>query len=386
MRTYIHTYIHILSFIYIDTHTCWFFWLVTVTMAERNDDDQLTQYYSELIEKFSRSDKDSTDELCPQLTELSEMFKSTDNRRKLDTLLGEMNQILSLIDSIDYTLSLFSGPIKACKDKISEIHKYVVDCLKQHTEMYFMIEDALQFITNFKDFELDISALSESGPQRALGVIQFLFIGFLGIGVVGHIGSGALAYSGIGTSFVGVAIEAAGVLAGMKSSIMKIGSVVIDLGITGMQISIAIMIISAIILAVGAFGWIFATNLKAQMKLQNIQKLCQSLEDNNTLGQLTTFRDQLNIQRKTLKARLSSESCVDLNIIMKCYKDYKRALKEMLNNPSNTFTEEQLRDILALQSSFPLRDKLKFSETQAKQMILAFHEIATHKKISKQNQ
>ena len=63
---------------------------------------------------------------------------------------------------------------------------------------------------------------------------------------------------------------------------------------------------------------------------------------------------------------------------MKCYKDYRRRLKDALEDPSNETTKEQLSNLLASQCSIPLRDRFKLSREEAKQLILTIDKNVTH--------
>ena len=355
--------------------------LVTVTMAERNDDNELTKLHSELIEKFSCSDKDSTDDLGPQLTELLEKLKCTDRRKQLDALLGKMNQILSHLDSVKRTLETdklaFPGEmscdkviniaIEECGSKIAEIHYLVIECLKNHTEIYFMIEDVSEFITNFENFELDISALSKLFNPKVLEVLNYLSIGL---------------------TFTGASVG----MGGVKCAIIKGGGRLTTNGIpiilsTLKRMPYLPIAIGLLLAIVGGVSWYYLSKQigKPQDKhklLQDIHKICKELEDKNILGQLRTFRDQFYVQRERLKANLCSKSCADLNIIMKCYKDYKRGMEEILNKPSNSPTEDKLSDMLATLYSIPLRDRFNLSDTDAKKLFLAFLDTVTRKKLN----
>ena len=69
---------------------------------------------------------------------------------------------------------------------------------------------------------------------------------------------------------------------------------------------------------------------------------------------------------------------LSLNLIMKSYKDYRRALAEALED-SDGLTEEQLSRVLSLQYSYPLRNKFNLSKSQARELIEIIHGIVTRK-------
>ena len=172
------------------------FCLVSVPMAERND-NQLTKLHSKMIVQLAGQ---GNNELDPQLVEMLERLKCADQRKELDTLLGKINETLIDIDSVRHTLdtddSAFPGErprdivltkIDDCREIIVEIRDQILECMKQHTELYLMVKDVSEFVTEFKDFELDISGISKHANYKVLEVVENISIAVTGLGfIIGH--------------------------------------------------------------------------------------------------------------------------------------------------------------------------------------------------------
>ena len=355
------------------------FCLVSVPMAERNV-DQLTELRSKMIAHLAGQGKNN--ELDPQLVEMLEKLKCSDQRKELDALLGKINQTLIDIDSVKDTLDIDDSPgkntrdkviieIEDCSKRIVKVRDKIIECMKQHTELDLMVKDVSGFATEFKDFELDISGISKLVSQRVLEIIEIISKSAVVLGLL-TIGGGYM-ISGLGISAAAIAVIVGSLTCTAIASI-AIASIV--------AIGYSSLAIGAIVFIVGGVSWYFVSKWRNETThkklLEDIQEVCKDLNDRNILGQLQTFKDQFNVQREALMKNTGSESYTDLNIFMKCYKDYKRGLEEVLEDPDSGMTKEQLSSLY----SIPLRDRFNLSKADARQLILEIHEIMTRKQLN----
>ena len=320
-------------------------------MAERNV-DQLTELHSKMIAHLAGQGKN--DELDPQLVEMLEKLKCSDQRKELDALLGKINETLIDIDSVKHTFDRDDKvqiEIEECKDRIVEIRDHIIECMEQHAEMCLMVKDMREFVKELKDLKIEISKVSEVTKIPPIATLGVLLI----------VGGGVGMCKGL---FI-------------KSVIVAPGPQI------GLIVSGAVVALGTILLIVGGVSWCYVSwrrnRTTRKQLLGGIQKVCKDLKDKKILAQLMTFKDQFNVQREALKKNLNYEFCTDLNIIMKCYKSYKKSLEKALNDPSNIFTEDQLSDLLASQATFPLMEKFKLSETDAIKLILLMDQHVTRK-------
>ena len=350
-------------------------------MAERNV-DQLTELHSKMIAHLAGQGKN--DELDPQLVEMLKL-NCSDQRKELDALLGKINQTLIDIDSVKDTLDIDDSPgkntrdkviieIEDCSKRIVKVRDKIIECMKQHTELDLMVKDVSGFATEFKDFELDISGISKLVSQRVLEIIEIISTTAAVLGLL-TIGGGRM-ISKLGISAAAIAIII-GMITGSNCMLTcaAIATIVSSIGIVASAIG-------AIVLIVGGVSWYFVSKWRKKKThkklLEDIQEVCKDLNDRNILGQLQTFDDQFNVQREALMKNTGSESYTDLNIFMKCYKDYKRGLEEMLEDPDSGMTEKQLSSLY----SIPLRDRFNLSKADARQLILEIHEIMNRKQLN----
>ena len=362
-------------------------------MADKNV-DQLTKPLPEMIAQVSSSDNTGLD---PQLIETLET-----QREELSTLLGKINQTLVDIDSVEHTLDGDKNPgektraivlieIDDCRERIVEIRTLILECMKQHTELYLMVKDVSELITELKDFELDISGISKHTNQEVLEIIKKIFIAAAPVGFIFGMGTGVIGGLGIGTIATGAAVAgtATGVDSKLTDAVMVEGLPTFrdcfQIVVFRLFFAAAIAMQSLLVWIHGGVSWYFVSkwrNETTQEKLLgDIQKVCKDLKDRNILAQLIAYKDQFNVQREALE-KMSSESYTELNLVMKCYRDYKRGLKEVLKDPDSGMTEEQLSNLLASQCSIPLRDRFNLSKANARQLILIIHEIMTRKQLN----
>ena len=235
-----------------------------------------------------------------------------------------------------------------CVDMLTDIRKLIHDCLNLHTELYLMAQDISELMENIQLMNINISVFEGSDELTDTATLAGMIIG----GILGAIVAGEC-FAALFWCFGSIAVA----LLGAGSAF----AVILGLGFLASP------------------AWEDGTCRREY--LEEIYKFRIKLEKSKLQVHMKTLYTKLSDIKSNTQKTLTNNKEVNplsLNLIMKSYKDYRRALAEALED-SDGLTEEQLSRVLSSQYSYPLRNKFNLSKSQARELIEIIHGIVTRK-------
>ena len=229
-----------------------------------------------------------------------------------------------------------------CVKRLTAIRRKIRGCLKLHTEIYVMAQGISELVVNVQFLNFNIPVLEMSDDQiKFVNSLKDLLV-----------------------------IQLLDILIACYRDILK----VLVLG------TVVYCFITPMFKMLIEYTWDLGTvRRKILGKYFHFRK---ELEDSRIMRRVHSLFTYLSDVKTATKERLTeSNELVDplsLNAVMKCYKDYRRRLKDALEDPSNETTKEQICNLLVSQCSIPLRDRFKLSREEAKRLILTIDKNVTH--------
>ena len=286
------------------------------------------------------------------------------------------------------TMHLAAEPDK-CHRELSEIRDLVLRCMRVHTELYLMGQEFDKYIQNIQLLKTNIPLLSEEkGNITNLTSLEAfykgctfsntgLIVGTMGGLVVGGILSSCL-LNYLSCATCQQAIWNAMFMKGCTTCLLKCGSV---LAVSSLAFGLCSLVglMTGVALGIGS---------DRRNVFENIHQFRIELESKTIKPDLTTMCQQLETVKEGLKSDLNatsngSKSILELNILMKAYRDYRRAYEEARADPDNQgMSDEQLhRTIRKYGASVcikPVMDQLtNFSKSETWELIDAIHQMVT---------